>query len=84
MTPTTARTGKRGNNEGSISRRPDGRWKARMTVDREKRKHFYGKSRQEVAAQLTAALRERDQGLLPVLDERQTLRQHLVMRTDPG
>ncbi len=55
-----------------------------MTVDREKRKHFYGKSRQEVAAQLTAALRERDQGLLPVLDERQTLRQHLVMRTDPG
>ena len=62
------RSGRRGNNEGSITRRPDGRWHGRMTVDGARRKHFYGKSRQEVAAQLTAALRERDQGpqqLLP-------------------
>lgn len=78
IAPTAmARGSKRGNNEGSITRRPDGRWHARMSLDSGKRKHFYGKTRQEVAAQLTAALRERDQGLSLVLDERQTLAQYL-------
>src|SRR5487761_2676207 len=74
---SATRSGRRGNNEGSITRRPDGRWHGRMTVDGARRKHFYGKTRQEVAAQLTAALRDRDQGLPAVLDERQTLAQHL-------
>ncbi|MGH2501249.1 MAG: tyrosine-type recombinase/integrase, partial [Ktedonobacterales bacterium] len=71
------RAGRRGNHEGSITQRPDGRWHARMTADGAKRKHFYGKTRQGVAAQLTAALRDRDQGLSPVLDERQTLAHYL-------
>lgn len=71
------RSGRRGNNEGSITRRPDGRWHGRMTVDGARRKHYYGKTRQEVAVQLTAALRARDQGLPSVLDERQTLAQYL-------
>ncbi len=41
--------GKRGNNEGSISHRSDGRWMARMTLDDGTRKTFYGKTRQEVS-----------------------------------
>src|SRR5919197_403268 len=59
---------KRGNNEGSITRRPDGRWMAQITVGRDpatgkpKRATFYGKPRQEVADKLTKALRERQQG----------------------
>ena len=71
------RAGKRGNNEGSITRRADGRWHARVSLEEGKRKHFYGKTRQEVAAKLTAALRDRDQGLPLVRDERQTLAQYL-------
>ncbi len=73
----TIRTGKWGNNEGSIIRRADGRWQARVSLDAGNRKYFYGKTRQEVAAQLTAALRDRDQGVPLVLDERQTLAQYL-------
>ena len=38
-----------------------------MSFDGKQRKRFYGKTRQEVAAQLTAALRDRDQGLPAVL-----------------
>lgn len=74
---TATRIGKRGNNEGSITRRADGRWQARVSLDAGNRKYFYGKTRQEVAAQLTAALRDRDQGLPPIADERQTLVQYL-------
>src|SRR5215470_157299 len=59
---------KRGNNEGSITRRPDGRWMAQVTVGRDpatgkpKRATFYGKTRQEVADKLTKALRDKQQG----------------------
>jgi len=59
---------KRGNNEGSITRRPDGRWMAQVTIGRDaatgkpKRATFYGKTRQEVADKLTKALREKQQG----------------------
>ena len=59
---------RRGNNEGSIVRRNDGRWMARISVGRDpktgtlKRATFYGKTRQEVAEQLTKALRENQQG----------------------
>ena len=60
---------KRGNNEGSITRRPDGRWMAQVTIGRDpatgkpKRATFYGKTRQEVADKLTKALREKQQGI---------------------
>src|SRR5262245_55825451 len=56
---------KRGNNEGSITRRPDGRWMQQLTQGRDpttgkpKRATFYGKTRQEVAEKLTKALREK-------------------------
>ncbi|MBI1332242.1 MAG: tyrosine-type recombinase/integrase [Armatimonadetes bacterium] len=67
---------KRGNSEGSISLRPDGRWVARITVGWEngkpKRKAFYGKTRQEVASKLAAGIRTRDQGLT-LHNEKQTL-----------
>jgi integrase len=59
---------KRGNNEPPITRRPDGRWMAQVTIGRDpatgkpKRATFYGKTRQEVAEKLTKALRERQQG----------------------
>src|SRR5262245_51509078 len=59
---------KRGNNEGSITRRPDGRWMAQVTIGRDpetgkpKRATFYGKTRQEVADKLTKALRDKQQG----------------------
>src|SRR5499425_1935878 len=59
---------KRGNNEGTIARRKDGRWTASITVGRDpatgkpKRAWFYGKTRQEAAEQLAKALREKQQG----------------------
>jgi integrase len=53
--------GKRGNGEGSIYQRRDGWWSAAYTKDG-KRKQLYAKTRTEVAARLTAALRARDTG----------------------
>jgi integrase len=58
---------KRGNNEGSISRRKDGRWEARYTihtVDGPKRKVLYGRTRAEVSAKLTKAMADRDGGVV--------------------
>lgn len=54
---------KRGQGEGSISRRPDGTWWARITIGKtpdgkQKRKAFYGKTRKEVQEKLTAALND--------------------------
>lgn len=63
---------KRGNLEGSISKRDDGRWMARMSLPGGKRKYFYGDTRKDVAEKLAAATRDRDKGL-PILDERETL-----------
>src|SRR5262245_44269776 len=68
---------KRGNNEGSIIKRSsDGRWLARITLDSGKRKHIYGKTRQEVSRRMVEVQQEIEEGL-PVLDERQTVGQYL-------
>ncbi len=59
--------GKRGNGEGSISRRKNGGWCAQYTVYTaagRKRKTLYGKTRQEVAAKLSKALADRENGLV--------------------
>src|SRR3954451_22657330 len=52
---------RRGQNEGSIYRRKDGRWVGSLNVGvtdgKRRRKDFYGKTRREVQEQLTAALR---------------------------
>src|SRR5262249_10733765 len=61
---------KRGNNEGSITRRKNGLWMAQVTIGRDpqtgklKRATFYAKTRQAAAALLAKALREKQQGLL--------------------
>lgn len=68
---------KRGNNEGSITKRPDGRWEARITLDDGQRKSFYGKTRQEAARKLAAALRDREAGM-PIVGERQTVAHYLA------
>ncbi|MDQ3923809.1 MAG: site-specific integrase [Actinomycetota bacterium] len=57
---------KRGNGEGSITRRKDGLYMARYTVQTAtgaKRKALYGKTRSEVAAKLSKALADREGGL---------------------
>ncbi len=58
---------KRGNGEGSISRRKDGLYMARYTVQTatgSKRKAIYGKDREDVAAKLADALSNRNKGLV--------------------
>jgi integrase len=59
--------GKRGNGEGGISRRKDGLYMARYTVQTptgSKRKTLYGKTRREVDEKLTKAKANRDAGLV--------------------
>src|SRR5215212_6334650 len=54
---------KRGNGEGSIMKRKDGRWMARYMVHTTKGpkcRHIYGRTRQEVAAKLAKAMTDRD------------------------
>ena len=55
------RSSKRGNNEGTIYLRSDGRWTAAVTVGggrvKQRRKYLYGRTRQEVAKKLTDAMK---------------------------
>ncbi|HEX6349873.1 MAG TPA: tyrosine-type recombinase/integrase [Candidatus Dormibacteraeota bacterium] len=61
-------SGRRGHGEGSIHRRPDGRWEARVDLGwqggHRARKSIYGATRQEVSRKLQQALRERELGTL--------------------
>src|SRR5579883_1258421 len=58
------RTRRRGNTEGSIYRRNDGRWVAAVTDPRTGgRRYWYGKTRTEAAGKLNRAMRARDDGL---------------------
>jgi len=59
--------GKRGQGEGSISKRDDGTWWGRVTIGtdadgKQKRKAFYGKTRQEVKTKMTTALNNLQEG----------------------
>jgi integrase len=72
---------RRGNSEGTITKRADGRWEARITLEEGKRKCYYGKTRQEVAQRLTAALRDRENGL-PIIGEKQTVEEYLTSWLD--
>lgn len=68
---------KRANGEGSVFQRAtDGRWESRLFLPNGKRKFFYGRTRQEVAKKLTAALKARDDGL-PIPSVVQTIEQYL-------
>ena len=60
---------KRGQNEGSIRKRPDGTWEARVTIGimadgKQKQKSLYGKTRQEVSAKMTDLLNNLQKGLI--------------------
>ncbi len=58
---------KRGNGEGTIFKRKEGRWEARYTVQTlngRKQKSVYGKTRAEAAEKLRKAMSNRDKGLL--------------------
>ena len=60
---------KRGQNEGSIRKRADGTWEARVTVGmlangKQKRKSIYGKTRQEVSAKMTDLLNNLQKGII--------------------
>jgi integrase len=72
--------GKRGQNEGSIFRRKDGRWCGVLNLGwedgRRKRKHFYGDTAAEVHEQLLKARSDKSSGL-PIAFERQTVAQFL-------
>lgn len=73
---------KRGQNEGSIHKRRDGRWVAVLNLGfdggKRRRKYFYGDTRRKVQEKLTKALRDQQQGLSVAMDARQTLAQYLV------
>ncbi len=59
--------GRRGNGEGSIRKRKDGRWEGRYTVqtaDGAKQKTVYGKTRKEVSEKLVAAMASRNRGIV--------------------
>lgn len=71
---------KRGQNEGSIYKRKDGRWVGVLNLGyqggRRRRKSFYGDTRKEVQDKLIEALRAKQQNL-PIAPERQKLSQFL-------
>lgn len=73
--------GKRGQNEGSIYKRKDGRWAGAITLGyrpngKRNRKPFYGATQKEVREKLTKAKRDVQQGL-PLPAERLTVGQFL-------
>jgi integrase len=68
--------GRRGHGEGSIYRRKDGRWAASITLENQRRKTYYGKTRKEVQEKLNAALHEQQQGTLAT-GKRQTVAHYL-------
>lgn len=57
---------RRANGEGSIYQRRDGRWCGVVSTPDGGRKTFYGRTRNEVARRLSAALRDLEQGVVPV------------------
>jgi integrase len=69
-------SGRRGQGEGSIYRRKDGRWTAVLSIGTGRRKTFYGKTRREVARRLNDALKRQGEGL-PASESRQRLGPYL-------
>ena len=71
---------KRGQGEGSVYKRKDGRWAAVANLGYQagklKRKYYYGETRKEACDKLTAALNDLQKGV-PIVTERQTLKEFL-------
>lgn len=68
---------RRGNNEGSIRKRADGRWEALVSLPDGGRKSLYGKTRADVARKLAETLRDLAKGL-PVPREQLTVEAYLL------
>jgi integrase len=68
---------RRGNREGTIRQRPDGRWEAAVRLEGGQRKSVYGKTRQEAARKLAEAVRAAEAGLVGSAD-RLTVGQYLA------
>jgi integrase len=67
----------RGIGEGSVNKQRNGLWAATISMERDKRKYFYGKTRKEVQEKLAAALQEQKQGML-IATPHQTVGQFLT------
>ncbi len=63
---------RRGNGEGTITQRKDGRWAAGVSLPNGKRKFAYGKTRDEASQKLTALLKTVQDGV-PVTSDKQTV-----------
>jgi hypothetical protein len=59
MSTWQAKGGRRGNHEGSIRQRPDGRREARITLEGGRVKSFYGTTQQDVVAHCCSRRRRR-------------------------
>ena len=68
--------GRRGNGEGTILKRTDGRWAAAIVLEDGSRKWIYGKTRRDVAGRLTKIQRDILEGR-PVINERLTLAEYM-------
>ena len=71
-----SRRGRRGNGEGSIVHRADGRWTAYVTLDDGRRKYFYAKTRAEVARKLAGGIHSHDNHL-PIPSDELTVASYL-------
>src|SRR5688500_19469162 len=56
-------TTRRGNGEGTIRQRTDGRWEAQVSLPGGKRKSVYGKTKKEARDALHAARKKLDEGI---------------------
>lgn len=70
------KTGKRGNGEGSVYQRKDGRWSGSITLEDGTRKYFYGKTQRETLQKVRTALSEQEKGIL-ITAPQQTVAQFL-------
>jgi integrase len=70
--------GRRSSNEGTMRKRADGYWEARVRLPDGGRKSLYAKSQQEVRRKLTEALRNVDRGVSVPHDERMRLASYLA------
>lgn len=73
---SVAKSGRRGNGDGMIRERPDGRWEARITLPDGRLKSVYAATRRKVLSKRDELQRAIDQGL-PLADEKLTVTAYL-------
>jgi len=69
---------KRAPGEGSIRKRANGGWEARITLDSGKRQSFYGRTQRAVKERMVEAISQQQKGTLPDPDK-QTLAEYLAV-----